>query len=77
MNSAAPNARTGIQAQLSDDDGRSFGPPLVLDPREKVSYPDAIQAPDGRIFAVHDVDGYGPAQIMLHTFSEADIPTGP
>jgi hypothetical protein len=39
-----------------------------------VSYPDAVQSPDGRIFCVHDCDRNGVGEILLDVFSEDEIP---
>jgi predicted neuraminidase len=71
INTPHPTHRTGLVATLSDpEDELSFSGGLELDPRERVSYPDAVQAPDGRIFAVHDRDRYGVGEILLRVFEE-------
>lgn len=76
LNSPRPDSRTGLVAQLSDDDGASWGEPLMLDPRPGVSYPDAVEAADGRIFAVHDRDRGGDGEIVLSVFAEQHLPGG-
>lgn len=74
INSPRPDARTSLTAQLSDDDGRTWSPPLVLDERPAVSYPDACFAPDGRIYAVYDRDRGGAGEVLLAVFTEDDVP---
>ncbi len=73
INSPDPTARTGLVAMLSDDEGKTWGPPLVLDDRTDVSYPDACQAADGTIYAVHDRERYGAMEILLSIFTEGDL----
>jgi len=50
--------RSKIAVWLSDDEGRTWPHKLLLDARE-CSYPDATQAPDGRIFVTYDSWRYG------------------
>ena len=45
-----------------------------LDDRPAVSYPDACQGPDGRVYAVHDRDRGGVGEVLLSIFEEDDIP---
>ncbi len=73
INSPHSKERTGIVACLSKDEGESWRGRLVLDERQKVSYPDAARAPDGTIYAVHDRDRYGAAEILLTVFRKKDI----
>jgi len=74
INSPRPDARRGLIASLSDpDDEMTFVGRLALDDREPVSYPDAVQDSDGRIFAVHDWDRGGAGEIRLSVFSEDEI----
>lgn len=74
VNSPHPTQRTGIHAQASTDEGKTWGAPLVLDDRERVSYPDACQAADGTIYAVHDRDRHGAAEVILSTFPPDTLP---
>jgi hypothetical protein len=77
INTPQPTQRRGLMAYLSDpQDDTRFGPGLELDPRDKVSYPDAVQAPDGALYAVHDCDRGGLGEIILDVFGESDIPGG-
>ncbi|MCD6286646.1 MAG: exo-alpha-sialidase, partial [Anaerolineae bacterium] len=74
INSPEPDARRGLVASLSDlDDELTFIGRLELDSREPVSYPDAVQASDGRILAVHDWARGGVGEIRLSVFSEDEI----
>jgi predicted neuraminidase len=73
INSPDPKRRTGIAAALSSDEGRTWRSGLVLDGRDNVSYPDAAFAQDGTIFAVHDRERGGAAEILLSTFTKNDI----
>ena len=38
-----------------------------------MSYPDGVQADDGRVFLIYDFDRRGAKEICLAIFSEADI----
>ena len=74
INTPDPKQRKGLYAYLSDrDDGTGFSAGFELDDRDKVSYPDAIQAQDGLIYAVHDCDRRGTGEIRLSVFSEDEI----
>lgn len=70
--------RTRITAWLSDDEGRTWPHKLLLDERTRVSYPDAMQAPDGRIFITYDLGRYlaGEKQILVSALREEDIRAG-
>ncbi|MBN8418384.1 MAG: exo-alpha-sialidase [Verrucomicrobia bacterium] len=80
----APPNKTGgfgraqITAWLSDDEGRTWPHKLLLDEHTRVSYPDATQAPDGRIFITYDWGRYaqGEKSIMLSVIREEDIRAG-
>jgi hypothetical protein len=68
--------RSHITAVLSADDGRTWTGGLVLDQRNGVSYPDAVQDKNGVIYVVHDRDRTGAKEIMFHRITEADIRAG-
>ncbi len=72
----APPRRSHLTAHLSEDDGLTWSEGLLIDERMKVSYPDAIEQPDGRVRVIYDFDRYGQKQIWLATFAEADVPSG-
>lgn len=74
INTFDPQRRTGLRACVSEPhDETRFNTGLELDSRDKISYPDAIQAPDGLIYAVHDRDRNGVGEILLDVFSEAEV----
>lgn len=80
----APPNKTGsfgrarMTAWLSDDEGRTWPHKLLLDERTRVSYPDAMQAPDGRIFITYDLGRYlaGEKSILLSVLREEDVRAG-
>ena len=43
-----------MTALLSEDDGKTWPYSLLLDERDQVSYPDAMEAEDGFIYIVYD-----------------------
>ncbi|MBN1401713.1 MAG: exo-alpha-sialidase, partial [Anaerolineae bacterium] len=74
INTFDPRERRGLHACLNDGaDGVSFARRLQLDDRARVSYPDAVQAPDGWIYCVHDCDRQGLGEIVLSVFREEDL----
>ena len=73
INTPQPKERTSLYATLSDDDGRTWSAGLLIDDREKISYPDAIEAAPGLIYMVNDRDRYGPGEIQFSRFEEADV----
>jgi len=74
VNTPRPDQRRSLYAYLSDpdDDGR-FAHRLLLDDRDRVSYPDAIEGPSGVVHSVHDRDRQGAGEIILHTFTVDEI----
>lgn len=46
--------RNNLTVFLSEDDGRTFPHSLMLDERDSVSYPDAVEMDDGSIYIVYD-----------------------
>lgn len=69
------NVRSHMTAALSEDDGATWPYRLVLDEREGVSYPDAVEA-DGYIYAIYDRNRYSDMEILMAKFTEADILAG-
>jgi hypothetical protein len=61
---------------LSDDDGRSWSGGLLLDERMNVSYPDGVEAPDGKIYIVYDHDRFKAREILMAVFTENDVRSG-
>ncbi|MBO4304810.1 MAG: exo-alpha-sialidase [Lentisphaeria bacterium] len=71
-NEPGKRERNNLAAFLSKDDGRTWGPGLLLDGRMGVSYPDAVQAEDGTIYAVYDYQRRH-GTILLARFTEEDV----
>ena len=46
--------RSHLTAMLSEDEGKTWPYKLLLDERQSVSYPDAVEAPDGNIYITYD-----------------------
>lgn len=68
--------RNNLMAKLSFDDGQTWQGGLMLDARDNVSYPDACQAPDGRIYAAYDHERYKDREVLMAVFTEHDILAG-
>ncbi|MHB9034350.1 MAG: sialidase family protein [Anaerolineae bacterium] len=75
INTPDPRERRTLCAYLSEgSDAAPYSEGLLLDGRDRVSYPDAVQAPDGVIYAVHDYDRQGAGEILLNVFNENELP---
>jgi len=68
--------RSHLVAHLSDDDGRTWQGGLTIDERPGVSYPDAVQAPDGTIYLIYDYRRQDDKMILMAIFSEEDVLQG-
>ena len=68
--------RSHLTAQLSTDDGKTWNDGLLLDERDRISYPDGVQDQDGLIWIVYDHDRGGSAEILLANFREEDAAAG-
>jgi hypothetical protein len=68
--------RSHLMAFLSDDDGKTWGRPLLIDERSAVSYPDGFQAPDGVIHILYDWNRHTDAEILMARFREEDVLAG-
>lgn len=68
--------REKLMAFVSDDDGRTWQGGLLLDEREKVTYPDGVQAPDGTIYIVYDYNRTPNGEVLMATFTESDVRAG-
>ena len=79
--------RNNLTALLSEDDGMTFPYSLLLDERDSVSYPDAVECEDGMIRIVYDrergcflsslEEAYSSArEILTAAITEEDIITG-
>ena len=70
------DGRTHLTALLSEDDGATWPASLLLDARRNVSYPDGVEAGDGRIFVIYDRERQKEREILLAVFREADVLQG-
>jgi len=81
------SGRNNLTALLSKDDGKTFPYTLLLDERDAVSYPDAVEAPDGFVYVAYDrergvaksslQESYACArEILTAKFTEQDIIDG-
>jgi len=72
--------RTDLRASLSEDDGETWTHSILLDqaegPESAISYPDAVEAPDGRIFIIYDCGRMTFKEIRMAQISEKDILAG-
>jgi hypothetical protein len=68
--------RSHLTAFISTDDGRTWGGGLLLDERNKTSYPDGQQAADGTIHITYDFERTGTRHILFATFREEDALAG-
>jgi hypothetical protein len=48
------NGRNNLTAMLSEDDGKTWPYKLLLDERDNVSYPDAVEHDDGYLYITYD-----------------------
>ncbi|MDO5553914.1 MAG: sialidase family protein [Planctomycetia bacterium] len=65
--------RNTIMASLSEDDGKTWTEPLVLDERPNVTYPNGTQAKDGTIYVVWDRGRVQEKEILMARFTEDDL----
>ena len=65
--------RCYLMAFLSKDDGKTWSKGLLIDARDKVSYPDGQQTKDGYIHLIYDYDRTGAQQIIYTRLTEEDI----
>jgi predicted neuraminidase len=74
INTPNPHERRSLYAYLSQagNDYR-FARRILLDARDSVSYPDAVEGPPGILHAVHDRDRQGVGEIILDVFSVEEI----
>jgi len=68
--------RSHLTARLSEDDGATWNDGLLLDERPDVSYPDGVEADDGRITIIYDRDRQGDGDILMAVFREEDVLEG-
>ena len=68
--------RSHLTAFLSMDNGETWGYKLLIDERKDVSYPDAVEDVDGKIFMIYDRERHGAKEILMACFTEEDIKAG-
>ena len=68
--------RSHLMAFLSEDEGNTWSDGLMLDEREKVSYPDGVQAEDGTIYVIYDFERTGAKEILMARFTEDCVAQG-
>lgn len=68
--------RSHLTAYVSPDDGKTWMGGLLLDERDKVTYPDGVQSPDGTIYICYDHKRFAEREIMMARFTEADVLAG-
>jgi hypothetical protein len=73
---AENTGREKLTAFVSDDDGATWTGGLMLDERDDLTYPDGVQAPDGKIYIVYDRNRTPDGIIQLAVFTEDDVRAG-
>jgi hypothetical protein len=68
--------REKLMAFVSDDDGATWIGGLMLDERDHLTYPDGVEASDGKIYVVYDRNRTPDGIIHLAVFTEADVRAG-
>lgn len=68
--------RSNLTAWLSRDDGVSWSGRLILDEREDVSYPDAVEDREGNIYIIYDYSRFDRKEILLCRVTEEEILAG-
>lgn len=68
--------REKLMAYVSDDDGKTWQGGLMIDEREKVTYPDGVQAEDGTICIVYDYNRTPDGVVLMAAFTEEDVRAG-
>ncbi len=74
-NTQEPSVRSHMTALLSRDDGASWQGGLLLDERERISYPDGYQEDDGLIRVQYDRLRES-GEILMASFTEEDVLAG-
>ena len=70
------NIRNNLTVALSEDDGMTWYGNLLIDEREGVSYPDAVETDDGRIFIAYDYNRETNKEILMAVVTEEDVIAG-
>ena len=70
------NTRNNLMAMLSEDDGKTWRGGLMLDTRDRVSYPDGTEDDEGYIRIIYDRERFADREILMAVFTEEDILEG-
>jgi hypothetical protein len=80
IHNEATDFRRNLVAKLSEDEGNTWPFSLQLDDAENIdrsiSYPDAVESPDGRIFIIYDRGRTTFREILMAQITEEDILNG-
>ena len=80
IHNEAEDFRRNLVAKLSEDEGASWSCALQLDdaetPERSISYPDAVESDDGRLFIIYDRGRTTFREIIMAQITEADILNG-
>jgi len=68
--------REKLMAFVSGDDGKTWQGGLMIDEREKVTYPDGVKADDGTIYIIYDHNRTPDGVVLMATFAEEDARAG-
>ena len=63
-------------AFVSDDDGKTWRGGVIIDEREKVTYPDGVQGGDGTIYIIYDHNRTPDGAVLMAAFTEEDARAG-
>jgi hypothetical protein len=63
-------------ANVSDEGESTWRRGLMIDEREKVTYPDGVQAEDGTIYIIYDHNRTPDGAVMMAVFTEEDARAG-
>lgn len=80
IHNEAHDFRRNLVAKLSEDDGETWPYSLQLDdaetPERSISYPDAVESEDGRLFIIYDRGRNTFREILMAQISEEEIING-
>lgn len=68
--------RNNLTAMISDDGAKTWKGFLLLDGRNDISYPDAVEAEDGTIRIIYDRERYKAREILMAKITQQDILAG-
>lgn len=68
--------RSHLIARVSGDEGKTWQGGLMLDDRPGVSYPDAVEDPQGVIRVIYDFERTRSKQILMAQFNEQNVVSG-